>query len=120
MRTAVKERKTGETDIFVALNLDGNGSSKISTGVGFLDHMLTLFAKHGAFDLEVKCKGDTYVDDHHSVEDIGITLGQAFKEALGDKKGIRRYGSMILPMAVPSTGPVTTGIPSELAVICIR
>ncbi len=98
MRTAVKERKTGETDIFVALNLDGNGSSKISTGVGFLDHMLTLFAKHGAFDLEVKCKGDTYVDDHHSVEDIGIALGQAFKEALGDKKGIRRYGSMILPM----------------------
>lgn len=98
MRTAEITRKTGETDISVKINLDGKGCSEINTGVGFLDHMLTLFAKHGAFDLTVKCSGDTYVDDHHSVEDIGIALGQAFKEAVGDKKGIRRYGNMILPM----------------------
>lgn len=98
MRTAEITRKTGETDISVKINLDGKGCSEINTGVGFLDHMLTLFAKHGAFDLTVKCSGDTYVDDHHSVEDIGIALGQAFKEAVGNKKGIRRYGNMILPM----------------------
>lgn len=98
MRTAEIKRKTGETDISVKINLDGKGCSEINTGVGFLDHMLTLFAKHGAFDLTIKCSGDTYVDDHHSVEDIGIALGQAFKEAVGDKKGIRRYGNMILPM----------------------
>lgn len=98
MRTAEITRKTGETNISVKINLDGKGCSEINTGVGFLDHMLTLFAKHGAFDLTVKCSGDTYVDDHHSVEDIGIALGQAFKEAVGNKKGIRRYGNMILPM----------------------
>ena len=98
MRQAEVKRKTGETDIRVLLNLDGNGRYVIDTGVGFLDHMLTLFARHGRFDLEVSCKGDTYVDDHHSVEDIGIALGQAFDEALGDKKGITRYGSMLLPM----------------------
>lgn len=98
MRTATINRKTNETDISLALNIDGSGKSVIDTGVGFLDHMLTLFAKHGRLDLELTCKGDTQVDDHHSVEDIGIALGQAFCEALGDKKGIFRYGSSILPM----------------------
>lgn len=98
MRTAEIIRKTAETDIVLKLKLDGRGESKIQTGCGFLDHMLTLFAKHGRFDLEVTCKGDTYVDDHHTVEDVGICLGQAFEKALGDKKGIVRYGSMLLPM----------------------
>ena len=98
MRTARINRKTNETDISLSLNLDGTGSSEISTGVGFLDHMLTLFARHGRFDLKLSCDGDTYVDDHHSVEDIGIALGQAFDTALGDKRGIIRYGSFILPM----------------------
>ena len=97
-RTAEITRKTQETDITLALNLDGRGESTIQSGCGFLDHMLTLFAKHGGFDLTVTCKGDTYVDDHHTVEDIGIVLGQAFLEALGDKRGIERYGSMTLPM----------------------
>ena len=97
-RTAEITRKTQETDITLALNLDGRGESTIQSGCGFLDHMLTLFAKHGGFDLTVTCKGDTYVDDHHTVEDIGIVLGQAFQEALGDKRGIERYGSMTLPM----------------------
>ena len=91
-------RKTAETDVTVTLNLDGTGSSSIDTGVGFLDHMLTLFARHGRFDLEVACSGDTYVDDHHTVEDIGICLGDAFAQALGDKRGIVRYGSCALPM----------------------
>ena len=98
MRTASIARKTGETDISLTLNLDGKGQSQCATGCGFLDHMLTLFAKHGRFDLTVSCQGDTYVDDHHTVEDIGICLGEAFKQALGDKKGIIRYGQMILPM----------------------
>ena len=98
MRQAEISRKTGETDIRVLLNIDGTGKSTVDTGVGFLDHMLTLFSRHGRFDLDVICKGDTYVDDHHSVEDIGIALGQAFAQALGDKKGVTRYGSMILPM----------------------
>ncbi len=98
MRQAQITRTTGETDIRVNLNLDGTGANQIETGVGFLDHMLTLFAKHGRFDLQVSCKGDTQVDDHHSVEDIGIALGQAFSKALDDKKGITRYGSMLLPM----------------------
>lgn len=98
MRTSQVSRKTAETDIALALCLDGTGVSKIDTGCGFLDHMLTLFAKHGRFDLQVSCKGDTQVDDHHTVEDIGIALGTAFKDALGDKKGINRYGSCILPM----------------------
>ena len=98
MRSAEIHRKTAETDIELRLELDGSGESNIDTGAGFLDHMLTLFAKHGSFDLTVICKGDTYVDDHHSVEDIGIALGEAFLEALGDKAGIRRYGNMILPM----------------------
>lgn len=98
MRTASIDRKTAETDIALTLNLDGSGKSQIDTGCGFLDHMLTLFASHGKFDLTVKCKGDTYVDDHHTAEDIGICLGQAFSKALGDKKGIRRYGDIILPM----------------------
>ena len=98
MRAAEINRKTAETDIAMKLNLDGKGESQIDTGVGFLDHMLTLFAKHGRFDLTVQCTGDTYVDDHHTVEDIGIALGQAFAEALGDKKGIRRYGREVLPM----------------------
>lgn len=98
MRTTVITRKTGETDITLKLNLDGKGNSQIATGCGFLDHMLILFAKHGRFDLEVNCTGDTHVDDHHTVEDIGIALGQAFEEALGDKKGICRYGDTTLPM----------------------
>ena len=98
MRRSELARKTAETDIKLKLDLDGKGEGTISTGVGFLDHMLTLFARHGKFDLTVTCKGDTYVDDHHSVEDIGIVLGQAFGEALGDKKGIYRYGDIILPM----------------------
>ena len=98
MRTAKINRQTAETNIALTLNLDGSGKSKIQTGCGFLDHMLTLFAKHGRFDLTICCKGDTYVDDHHTVEDIGICLGQAFSNALSDKKGIRRYGNMILPM----------------------
>ncbi len=98
MRTAEISRKTAETDILLTLNLDGTGKSTVKTGVGFLDHMLTLFAAHGKFDLQITCKGDTWVDDHHSAEDIGICLGQAFTKALGEKRGITRYGSFLLPM----------------------
>lgn len=98
MRTATINRKTAETDICLTLTLDGKGEGKIDSGCGFLDHMLTLFARHGRFDLILSCKGDTYVDDHHTVEDIGICLGKAFKEALGDKRGIVRYGDTTLPM----------------------
>ena len=98
MRTAELSRKTAETDITLRLDLDGTGRSEVYTGCGFLNHMLTLFARHGRFDLEVACSGDTYVDDHHTVEDIGICLGDAFAQALGDKRGITRYGSMLLPM----------------------
>ena len=98
MRTCKMTRKTAETDICLELNLDGAGKSSIDTGVGFLNHMLTLFAAHGKFDLTVVCRGDTEVDDHHSVEDIGICLGTAFRETLGDKRGITRYGSFLLPM----------------------
>ena len=98
MRTSEITRNTAETNIQLQLNLDGTGKSQIDTGVGFLDHMLTLFAAHGKFDLTVICNGDTGVDDHHSVEDIGICLGQAFQAALGDKRGITRYGSFLLPM----------------------
>mgnify|MGYP003257303562 FL=1 len=98
MRTAKLRRTTGETDVAVVLDLDGTGKSEISTGCGFLDHMLTLFARHGRFDLTVQAKGDTWVDDHHTVEDVGITLGDAFARALGEKRGVTRYGSTILPM----------------------
>lgn len=98
MRSSEITRNTAETKITLKLNLDGTGKSQIDTGVGFLDHMLTLFAAHGKFDLTVICNGDTGVDDHHSVEDIGICLGQAFQAALGDKRGITRYGSFLLPM----------------------
>lgn len=98
MRTGRIVRKTAETDIMLTLNLDGTGISNISTGCGFLDHMLTLFAAHGKFDLTVACTGDTHVDDHHTVEDVGICLGKAFSECLGDKKGITRYGFFVLPM----------------------
>ena len=98
MRATEIIRKTAETDIVLKLNLDGTGKSEIATGCGFLDHMLTLFAAHGKFDLTVNCKGDTHVDDHHTVEDVGICLGQAFQQALGDKRGITRYGNFILPM----------------------
>ena len=98
MRTSTINRKTAETDITLTLNLDGSGNSEINSGCGFLDHMLTLFAKHGRFDLTLNCDGDTQVDDHHTVEDIGISLGLAFKEALADKMGVKRYGYMILPM----------------------
>ena len=98
MRISEISRKTAETDIRLSLNLDGDGASEINTGCGFLDHMLTLFARHGRFNLTVVCKGDTWVDDHHTVEDVGIVLGQAFAEALGNKRGICRYGDTILPM----------------------
>ena len=98
MRTAEINRNTAETGIRLTLNLDGTGKSQVKTGVGFLDHMLTLFAAHGRFDLAVECGGDTWVDDHHSAEDIGICLGMAFQKALGDKRGITRYGSFLLPM----------------------
>ena len=98
MRSSEIIRKTAETDIRLSLSLDGTGKSSIRSGVGFLEHMLTLFAKHGRFDLELVCHGDTEVDDHHSVEDIGICLGQAFAEALGEGRGIARYGDITLPM----------------------
>ena len=98
MRQSTIVRKTAETDISVQLSLDGRGTAKIETGVGFLDHMLTLFARHGGFDLAVAAKGDTFVDDHHTVEDVGIALGQAFQKALGDCRGICRYGDITLPM----------------------
>lgn len=98
MRTSNIARKTTETDIELTLELDGSGKSNIDTGCGFMDHMLTLFARHGRFDLTVKCAGDTYVDDHHTIEDIGIVLGSAFAEALGDMRGIMRYASTVLPM----------------------
>lgn len=98
MRQSEISRKTGETDVKIRLDLDGTGEYAIDTGVGFLNHMLELFARHGRFNLQVTCKGDTWVDDHHSTEDIGIALGQAFDQALGDRKGITRYGSMLLPM----------------------
>lgn len=98
MRRAEIKRTTGETDISLTLGLDGTGKSSVETGVGFLDHMLTLFARHGRFDLTLTCKGDTWVDDHHTTEDIGIALGEAFRVALGEKRGITRYGSCTLPM----------------------
>jgi len=98
MRSAAITRKTSETDIAVSIALDGKGEAKIASGVGFLDHMLTLLARHALFDIHVTCKGDLEIDQHHSVEDIGIALGQAFKQALGDKKGITRYAHSYLPM----------------------
>ena len=98
MRYSIIERKTAETDIVLELDLDGSGKSEIDTGIGFLDHMLTLFSHHGSFDLKVLCRGDINVDYHHSTEDIGICLGEAFSEALGDMRGICRYGDIILPM----------------------
>lgn len=98
MRQASVNRKTSETDISLQLTIEGSGASSIDSGIGFLDHMLTLFARHSLVDLTLTCKGDTYVDDHHSTEDIGIALGEAFRDALGDKAGISRYGSMLLPM----------------------
>ena len=98
MRTITIVRTTKETDISLMLNLDGKGESQVDSGCGFLDHMLTLFARHGRFDLALTCKGDTQVDFHHTTEDIGICLGLAFKQALGDKKGTNRYGDTILPM----------------------
>jgi len=98
MRTAELTRTTAETDIRLSLALDGTGKSSVDTGCGFLDHMLTLFARHGRFDLTLTCKGDVNVDYHHTTEDVGIVLGQAFALSLGEKRGIRRYGSMLLPM----------------------
>lgn len=98
MRTASINRKTAETSIRLELNLDGAGKCQLGTGVGFLDHMLTLFARHGCFDLTVEAQGDLHVDQHHTVEDLGICLGRAFRDALGDKTGIRRYGHFTLPM----------------------
>lgn len=98
MRQAEIARKTGETDIALTLNLDGTGQHEIHTGVGFFDHMLTGFARHGSFDLTVRCQGDTWVDDHHTVEDVGICLGQAFAQALGDLRGVERFGHILLPM----------------------
>ena len=98
MRTAELTRKTAETEITLSLNLDGTGKYEIHTGVGFFDHMLTAFARHGSFDLTVTCTGDTWVDDHHSVEDVGICLGDAFAQALGEMRGVTRYGHCVLPM----------------------
>ena len=98
MRRAEIKRKTAETDVSLVLDLDGTGKSDVRSGCGFLDHMLTLFASHGRFDLTLRCTGDTYVDYHHSVEDVGICLGEAFRQALGDKKGIYRYGDAVIPM----------------------
>ncbi len=98
MRTAEIIRKTAETDVSVLLNLDGSGDCQIDSGVGFMDHMLTLLSRHGSFDLKLRCKGDIEVDDHHSVEDMGIALGQAFAKALGEKRGIKRYGDKTIPM----------------------
>jgi imidazoleglycerol-phosphate dehydratase len=98
MRAASVDRKTKETDVRVELNLDGSGQSSVSIGLPFLEHMLELFAKHGLFDLQITCKGDLEIDDHHSVEDIAITLGQALVQALGDKAGINRYGEAVVPM----------------------
>ena len=97
-RKSIVNRKTGETEISVTLNIDGSGKADIDTGIGFFDHMLNSFARHGLFDFKVKVNGDLYVDCHHTIEDTGIVLGQAIREALGDKKSIKRYGSMILPM----------------------
>ena len=121
MRTAQIARNTNETKILLSINLDGRGEYDNKTGVGFLDHMLDLFARHGRFDLRVKCEGDTWVDDHHTVEDVGIALGTAMREALGDMKGIVRYGSMILPMdeslvlcAVDISGRSTLGWKMEI------
>ena len=98
MRKVSIARKTKETDIVLSLDLDGKGTNVVDTGCGFFDHMLELFSRHGRFDLDVKCVGDVQVDYHHTVEDVGIVLGQAFKKALGDMKGITRYGTTILPM----------------------
>ncbi len=98
MRQTEVTRKTKETEIWLQLNLDGKGDSSISTGIGFFDHMLTLFAKHGLFDLQLRCQGDTNVDGHHTVEDVGIALGQAFCQAIGGKEGISRYGFFYVPM----------------------
>lgn len=98
MRTAEIARKTNETDIHLKINLDGMGNSRVESGIGFLDHMLTLLARHSGIDISLVCKGDTWVDDHHSTEDIGIALGEAFAQAVGDKRGIRRYASLHLPM----------------------
>ena len=97
-RKAIVNRKTSETNISVSFEIDGSGKAEVNTGIGFFDHMLISFAKHGLFDLKVKVEGDLYVDCHHTIEDTGIVLGQAIKEALGDKKSIKRYGSMMLPM----------------------
>lgn len=97
-RTATISRKTSETDITVALTLDGTGKSDIATGIGFLDHMLTALAKHGLFDLTIEASGDLHIDDHHTTEDVGIVLGQAFRQAVGDKRGIRRFGQALIPM----------------------
>jgi imidazoleglycerol-phosphate dehydratase len=98
LRTAQLERKTKETSVRVALNVDGSGHAQIETGVAFLDHMLELFARHGLFDLEITCRGDLHIDDHHSIEDVAITLGRVFAQALGDKSGIARYGAALVPM----------------------
>ena len=97
-RTADVTRRTAETNIRVAVNLDGTGQSKLSTGIGFLDHMIDQIARHGLIDLDIACEGDLHIDGHHTVEDIGITLGQAFAQAVGDKKGIRRYGHTYVPL----------------------
>ncbi|OGK56778.1 imidazoleglycerol-phosphate dehydratase [Candidatus Roizmanbacteria bacterium RIFCSPLOWO2_02_FULL_38_10] len=97
-RKVIANRKTTETDISIALNIDGVGKRKIETPIGFLNHMLDLFTKHGLFDIDIKAKGDTFIDDHHTVEDVGIVIGRAFAQALGDKKGINRYGFFVLPM----------------------
>ncbi|MFC1608417.1 imidazoleglycerol-phosphate dehydratase HisB [Candidatus Latescibacterota bacterium] len=116
-RTAQRERTTKETSVAVSINLDGTGQSTVDTGIGFFDHMLTLFARHGFFDLDVTCKGDTEVDFHHSVEDVGITLGEAFSEALGDKAGVARYGYAYVPMEYALARAVVD-LSGRIALVC--
>ena len=101
MRTSEIKRQTNETDIYISVDIDGSGKSQIDTGIGFFDHMLCLFARHSLMDITIKCKGDTYVDCHHTVEDVGIALGQAIKEALGDKSGITSYGTFLFRWMKP-------------------
>ena len=126
MREAKLERKTNETDIIIRIDLDGSGLYDIDTGCGFLNHMLELFTRHGNFDIDLRCKGDTEVDDHHTVEDVGIVLGQAMLAALGDKRGINRYGSVTLPMdealivaAVDLSGRAALGYALEVPTVKI-
>src|SRR5690625_6899598 len=120
MRTAEISRHTNETKIECSINLDGTGRHELNSGVPFLDHMLHQIARHGVIDLQVHCDGDTHIDDHHSVEDIGIALGQAFSKAIGDKKGIRRYGHAYVPLDRKSTRLNSSHVAISYAVFCLK